>query len=300
MENPDIGQFCMGCGERFIQDTAGIASPSHPASSPAYRPSSPSSTPDFQPAHVKYAQLISHPYYQRMVTGCLVFALGPVIAFGLGFIFDPEDILGTLLTVLIDFICYGFFIYGIYLFSQLEPRSLNDQISSVPLYFMVYAVGGLVTSILFSLVPAITLDMTLNELKSIAVQILGVLVLEGATGIFLLIGALKFTNWFKELVFMFQAPYNAHTNRIKWFAICMLIGMGMLMVSYLMLITAIDTLSEATVDTAMTVIGLAALVLLAAMILQVAGGYKVYSFLNNVRNARYAPPPQQEVHYKYE
>ena len=298
MENPDTGQFCMGCGERFAQDTAGISPSSSPASAPAYRPPRPSFTPDYQPVNENLTQLLSHPNYQRLVTGSLVFALGPVIAFGLGFIFAPEDILGTLLSVLIDLVCYGFFAYSVYSFSQLEPRSLNDQLSSVPLYFAIYAVIGLITSILFTLAPAITLDMSLNELRSVAIQFLVILIIQGVSGIFLLIGALKFTTWFKEFVFMVRAPPSAHTNRIKWFATCMLIGMGMLMVSYLMLITAIDTLSESTVDSAMTVIGLAALVLLAATVLQVAGGYKVYSFLNRIRNTMYTPPIQQEFQYK--
>ncbi|PWI49097.1 hypothetical protein CEE45_02840 [Candidatus Heimdallarchaeota archaeon B3_Heim] len=292
LENPDTGLFCMGCGEPFTQEKVRITSPSAP--SPVYQPISPSSTPAYQPARGNFPQLIFHANYQRLLTGSLFFALGTVFSFSVGIFIPPEDSLSAQIASLISLVCFAIFIYSIYSFSQLEPRSLNDKLSRVPLFFGIYMLADFISSIFFSLQPQ-TIDLSLPEGREFLFQASGIILIEVVSGIFLFIGALKFTSWFRDLVLMLNAPDKDSTNRIKWFATCTLIGKGLLLIFYIILITASSTQLDSTAENAITFFSLAAFILLAASVLQVAGGYKVYSVLNNIRRGKYNSAYQQRI-----
>lgn len=310
MENPANGLFCMGCGTRFDQETTGATSQvPTPFSSSYQQPYTPSSAgrgvqpvQDVPPVREKYGDIIFSSSYNYLVIGALIFGLAPLISIGismfLGVLTQESEAL-TFLTSLVDPICFGIFIYGIYSISQSNPSSVNAQLQSVPIYLAVYVIGSFFANFLFNDF-LIAETSTLEEVRSMVLQGIGIVVIDFILSIFLLLGALKFTSWFEDFVLMLGGPYNAPTGRFKWFGILMVVSWGLLLLSFFTLLSAVDTLSYETVDTSMLFLSIAAFVIFAALILQIASGYKIYSTLNNIRQGKYDGTYQAQVTQKYQ
>jgi hypothetical protein len=79
----------------------------------------------------------------------------------------------------------------------------------------------------------------------------------------------------------------------------MLISRGILVVSFFLLLSGIDSLSISSMETAGIWAGVAALFALISVALQVAAGYKIYTVLNNIRNRRYEVIYQTQIIDKY-
>ncbi len=306
-ENPDQGIYCMECGERLVQVSGGGTQPApishtYQQSYPPVAPDNGVSTPVIQPVREKYGHIIFHSSYNILVVGALVFGLSPLIGIGMNLLFmfvGFESEVYSLLASLIDPICFGIFIYGIYLISQAEPSSVNTQLRSVPLFLIIYVVGTFITGFVFEGIEATSMD-TLEELREVAMQGIIFVVTELGFSVLLVMSALKFSAWFEEFVTMLGAPYNGPTARFKWFSFLTLANWGILAITYLMLLTAIDTLSASTIDTAFLALGVAAIVIFAVMIMQILSGYKIYSTLNNIRQGKYDGTYQAQVKQKYQ
>ncbi|UCE13269.1 MAG: hypothetical protein JSV04_13920 [Candidatus Heimdallarchaeota archaeon] len=308
-ENPIYSIFCTYCGNRFSPETVSDDRNVIDTPSPSYRQPSlqtsiygqPQPLIHTQPVREQYGHIVNKAEYQNFINGNLALAIGPIISFGVGIFFFAEDnVFLSLLGLIIDFISYALFIYGIYSIRQLEPRSLNDQLKDVPTYMAIFAVLSLIAGILFEFTPSITTSSSIEEVRSMVIQGLIVTLILAVSAIALLIGANSFTKWFEEVVAMLGAPYNAHTNLIRWLAICLLIGTSLLTLSYLLLLIALTTSSESTVDLAMIAVELGTLILLAAVVLQITGGFKIYSVLKNIRIGKYDGTYYQHIMRKYQ
>ena len=306
-ENPDTSLFCMSCGTRFPKIISESSfSPKLETPSP-YTYSSPGtayhdkSREDLKPVRVKYASLLNHSSYDWLVTGSIFFALSPIIGMIVGLFFtEADDIYGAILSNLVGLICFGLFIYGIYAIRQIEPKSINNQLTNVPAAFIIYLILNFFSSILFLNVPNIQPESSFDEVRNIVGQGMAIVVLMLISSIFLLYGSLKFTEWFEKFVTILRAPYNAHTNRLKWFGITSLLGTGLLVLAFLFLQSGMDSLSVSSVETAQAFVALATLILLANVVLQVAAGYKIYSVLKNIRKGKYDGIYQQKILNQYE
>ncbi|MFX0171584.1 MAG: hypothetical protein ACFE9L_06670 [Candidatus Hodarchaeota archaeon] len=299
--NPIDAVYCMNCRYEFPKETLEADTrrdyPSQ-TSQLTNPPISPYGQPltYVQPVHAKYGNIIDHSKYQHFINGSLALTIGPVISFFLGIIFyTDESGLITFLSSLIDFSCFALFTFGIYSIAQLEPRTLNDQLRNVPKYLALFTVLNFISGFLFNIMPTITTDMSIEEASSIVFQGMTItLMLTGSAFVFL-IGANTFTKWFEQFVVVLGAPYNAPTIRIKWLAVCHLIGSALLTLAFLMILIALESLSVSMFGTITIVITLGTIILLAAVLLQIFGGYKIYSVLTNIRKGKYDGTYQQQV-----
>ena len=308
-KNPSDGAYCMSCGQQFLQEilireTKDESTPSE--SFPQIgNPPPPYSQPlvYVQPIREKYGNLIDHSSYQHFINGSLALTLGPIISVAIGLflgIFTSDESILSFLGNLVDPIAYLIFIFGIYSIAQLEPRSLNDQLKNVSVYLTLFAILNYFSGLLFGMVPTIAPDVSIEELRTIVVQGLVITLVQTGSAVVFVIGANSFTKWFEQLVMLLEAPPNAPTNRIRWLAICQVIGSASMTMAFLMLINALDNLSISTVESATLVIGVGAIFTLAAIVLQVAGGYKIYSVLNNIRKGKYDGTYQRQIMEKYQ
>ncbi|MHA1978372.1 MAG: hypothetical protein ACW98I_15830 [Candidatus Hodarchaeales archaeon] len=230
----------MGCGERFPEETVGGVKSSPSSSSQSYQqiftPSSTERGPPIviQSAREKYGNLIYGSNYNILVIGALAFALSPLIGIGVNFVFmmisSQESELFSFITSLIDPICYGIFIYGLYSISRSEPFAVNAQLRYVPVFLSVYVLASFLTGLLLGdfLVPNME---TLDELRDMTLEVITIVVVEAIISLFLVIGAFQFTPWFEEFVTMLGAPYNAPTSRFRWFGIAVIGYWSLLLVS---------------------------------------------------------------------
>jgi hypothetical protein len=306
-ENPDSGLFCMGCGERFPKEapSSTVQTPTSTSSSyqPTYTPGIPEREPTQVIQHVreKYGNLIFSSNYNALAIGALVFGLTPLISIGvnllLGLFVQDSDSLSILLS-LFGSLCFGFFIYGIYAISQ-ESLPMNEQLKSIPLFLTIYVIGTIITGLLFDNF-VITETMSLEQVRDVVQQGMGVIIINVLISLFLLLGAIKFTSWFEEFVTMLGAPYNGPTNRFRWFGILTLVYWVLLAITFFMLLSAIENLSYDSINNASMFLTAAAFVILTTVILQIIGGYKIYSVLNNIRQGKYDGTYQQNVMTKYQ
>ncbi len=299
----------MGCGERFPQETISRTQPA-PSSSSASHPITftPSSTERgpplvIQTAREKYSHIIYDSNYNILVIGALAFALSPLIGIGVSFLFmflSSQESEGFLFIVsLIDPICFGIFIYGIYSISRSEPFTVNAQLRYVPVFLSVYVLTLFLTGLLLEGFEATTME-TIDEVRDMALQGITYVFVEIIIAIFLVLGALKFTPWFEEFVTMLGAPYNAPTSRFRWFAFATLGYWGLLLLSLLLLLSAIDNLSISTINNASLVLSISTIVIFASSILQILSGYKIYSVLNNIRQGKFDGTYQDQIKQKYQ
>jgi hypothetical protein len=306
VENPEASLFCMSCGVQFPKIVPEPSTQPSTYSSSPYGNSSPSTayygkpTSEIRPGIEQFSNLLNHPGYNRLITGSILFAVSPLILIGLGLIFpESEGIMLSLIVNIVELISFGFFIYGIYSVAQLEPRDISNQLKNVPILFIVYLGLTSLTTVAFEIIPTITENSSLVELRNFVIQSTVIFVLQMVAVFFLLYGSIKFTNWFEKFVTMLRAPFYAQTRRLIYYSITMLISRGILVVSFFLLLSGIDSLSISSMETAGIWAGVAALFALISVALQVAAGYKIYTVLNNIRNRRYEVIYQTQIIDKY-
>ena len=305
-ENLDGGIYCIACGERLIQE---FESGTQQAPSALYQQSYPpiSSTAGIsvpvQPVREKYGHIIFHSSYNLLAIGALVFALSPLIELGITFLFSAvissENETFSFLISLIDPICFGILIYGIYSISRSEPSSLNVQLRSVPIYLIIYIVVSFLIGILFGGLEVTSME-SIEQVRNMVGQGIIFIFIQLGISIFLVISALKFTSWFEEFVTMLGAPYNAPTTRFKWFSFITLGNWGLVAVSFLLLLSAIENLSVATISTVELLLVIVSISFFAILILQFLSGYKIYSVLNNIRQGKYDGTYQAQIKKRYQ
>jgi hypothetical protein len=303
--NPIEAAYCMNCRYQFPEDTLendirrDYPSQTSQLTSPPIAPYGQPLT-YVQPVRAKYGNIIDHSNYQHFINGSLALMVGPIISFILGIIFfTDESGLITFLGSLIQVCSYALFTFGIYTIAQLEPRTLNNQLRNVPQYLALFTILNLVSSLMVNMIPEITPDISITEASSIAFYGMIISLIPTGSACIFLIGANIFTKWFEQFVIVLGAPYNAPTNRIRWFAICQLIGSAITTLTFLMLQSGLNTRSVAMIETAIVVLALGALFLFAAALLQIFGGYKIYSVLTNIRKGKYDGTYQQQVSAKF-
>jgi hypothetical protein len=299
----------MSCGKPFPEKPVEmplVPRTSTTAYSQNYTPTiTPTETkPQVLPVREEFGHIVLDTRYYRFVISSLLFALSPILTF-LGNIFlqfmnpqGSDNLIFT--TALLDLVFFGIFIYGIHSISQLEPSSLSSQLKEVPVFFSVYAIVNFLLTVLFESMREITSSITLDELRNIVLQGIGISFVYVIVAVLLLLGALKITNWFEELVILLRAPYNAPTSRLKWYAVSMLIYRGFLLLAFILLLSAIDNVSISTVNNVNLLLSLATITAFVALILQVISGYKMYSVLNNIRQGKYDGSYQQQILTKYQ
>ncbi len=310
-ENPESGLFCMSCGERFPKEAAGDSSQTLPSPSPSYGEKNQrivkSIAPgvqhvqEVQPVREKFGNLIFSSNYNSLTIGALVFGLTPLLSIGITLILDisvqNSDDLSILTTIFVS-ICFGVFIYGIYAISQ-ESLPMNEQLSSVPIYLVIYVLGTFFTSLIFDNF-IITETMSLDEIRNVVQQGIGIIIINMLISVFLVLGAIKFSNWFEDFVTMLGAPYNGPTNRFMWFSIFTLINWALLALTFFALLSTINNFSYDSLNNVSIFLTIAAFVILATVVLQILSGYKIYSVLNNIRQGKYDGTYQQDIMNRYQ
>jgi hypothetical protein len=306
VENFEGSVYCVNCGQEFPSQTLKRDLQPTQTSSQSFQPTFPPSTsygrpsPYVQPARVQYMNLIISPGYQYLINGSRAFAFGPIVSFVIGIVLvGDQSGLSSILGQLVNLIALALFAFGIYSISQLEPRTLNNRIKYVPILIILYAGLGFIISVLSESILTLPDDVSIEGLRSFTYQGIWIAVLLTGSAVIFLIGAHSFTQWYEEFITLLRAPHNITTNRIRWCALCQVIGSLLLLTTYLMFLSALDTLSLSTLGNAELVLALAAIVLFLAILFQVAGGYKVSTELNNIKMGKHDGTYQQHIIEKY-
>ncbi|MFW9856553.1 MAG: hypothetical protein ACFFFG_15990 [Candidatus Thorarchaeota archaeon] len=306
MENFEGSVYCGNCGHKFPGEQQ--ESSPQPIQTPSQsflsvdssRISYARPSPYIRPPRIQYMNLITHRNYQNLINGSTAFALGPIISLVLGIILvGDESSLSTFVNQLVDLSALALFAFGIYSISQLEPVSLNRQVKYVPLLIILHAGIGFIGAVMTESILTIPEDVSLEGLRSFIYQGILISILMTGSAFIFLIGAHSFTQWFEEFITFLGAPHNATTSRIRWCAICEVMGSLLLVATYVMFLSGLETLSLSTIQNGQTVLVLATLIFFAAIILQVAGGYKVFTQLNNIKMGKYDGTYQEHIIEKY-
>ncbi|MFW9778216.1 MAG: hypothetical protein ACFFE8_05115 [Candidatus Heimdallarchaeota archaeon] len=306
VENFEGSAYCGNCGHKFPVEPQ-ESSPQPIQTPPQFFPPVDSSrisygrpSPYIRPPRIHYMNLIIHRNYQYLINGSAAFAFGPIISLVLGIILvGVESSLSTFMNQLVDLGALTLFAFGIYSISQLEPGSLNRKVRFVPLLFILYAVIEFIGTVMTESVLTIPDGVSLEGLRTFIYQGLLISVIMTGSAFIFLIGAHSFTQWFEELIIFLGAPHNATTSRIRWCALCEVMGSLLLVATYVMFLSGLETLSLSAIQNGQTVLVLATLIFFVAIILQVAGGYKVFTELNNIKMGKYDGTYQQHIIEKY-
>ncbi len=240
-------------------------------------------TTEFQSIRERFGSMVKHTGYNWLVIGSILFALNPIILIMSGWIFSVADWFRVpFFDDLLELGCFGCFSYGIYSITNLEPKNINNRLKKVPLAIILYPIINFVSSIILGAILESYFDQ--EQIGSITIIINGITIIWFFSTFFLLYGSFKFTEWFKTFVTVMQAPYDAQTSRLNWFAIFFSITTGVTAVVWFLIQSDLDTLNSMAYDLAQ----LRNILLDITMILQVAAGYKIYSVLTNIRKGNMA------------
>lgn len=301
--------FCSNCGSKKIsldQKSNNSQSPEVLKSTPLSTTSSPSpslSTNSSQPMDkTMLSNIVNTNEYQNLKKSCIVFALAPIFVFIFGF-FQFDEALSTFISSIVTTIGFGAFALGIYSFKNIDKIGPKNEINKSANLLILFTGLNFVANILLIFSPSLSETMSSQELRDYTQ--LGIITTSIGFGvsIILLIGAINFTKWFNEFSYSNRLQM---TSRIKWVGILNVVGNGLLVLAMIFLYQVVNTIESATMQSLIgmlgstfAMLGLAALVLLAAIIMQVLAGYKIYNILSELEDRVKYQGYNQQRDYNY-
>lgn len=229
-----------------------------------------------------HKKLVNDPAFSTLAFSSLFFAFAPIINFVLAMILEESSI-GDLVGDIINVAAIGALVYGIYSFSSLENRANNPGKKAIT-FFSIHIVATILLN--FFLASMGDIDQIpqsqYQSFLSLFIIFTFVLIIVDIIGY---IGATSFTEWIEQLSFSYNAP---STDRFKWFFGVKTGSSALVFLAMLQLQSAVNNNSYEQLENATALIGLGAIVLLVALVIQFLAGYKLYKILQDVKAGKYS------------
>lgn len=227
--------------------------------------------------------------YQNLKLACIIFALAPIIDFVIGLLIYDYN-LSLIISSIISTVGFCAFAFGINSFKKIGNLRMVDEMNKSASLIILFAVLNLLSSFSFIFMPTISYSPTISDLQNyVQIGLILVIFVFGISFI-LLIGASSFTKWFDEFSLINRLQM---TSRVKWVGILIVIGNGLLLLAMFFLNQAANSIGSGdySYDSVMSMINnsdvllaIGSIVILAAYVMQVLAGYKVYNILSELEN----------------
>ncbi len=264
-------KFCTNCGkeltsERFCVNCGHDSWSDFTSKEPISRPV----VENLQP-------VINSPGTRTFSYTSLIFGLIPLIILIMVFVPIPGV---EFIADLISYSAIPLFAFGLFQFVKELPIQMQSEGKFVINILVFYSIISIIYDfVMVNFIPEIPENASLETLQSIIIILIVMIALGIAIETIMLLGSLKFTTWFNNLLIQLRIPGS--TTRLKWFALIGLISMGFMFIAMLIILYSLSIHSQDIFESSYLFLGISSLLVLVQIIMQFLAGYKIYKLVTS-------------------